>query len=87
MFKFNFGQVLDYPLDRDDVEDEMEIEDEIVIDIPQEPSFELPKPSKLSTRLSQDHQCEDVPLDEIVRSLYLSRNILIILYSWNWRLE
>lgn len=75
MFKFHFGQVLDIPLDQDEMEDvetggglegrsiggdsEMQIEDEIVIGAPQEAENEK--------KVVQD-LCQDVPLDDLVSS-------------------
>jgi hypothetical protein len=69
MFKFNFGQVLDYPIDHDEMEEggleghsmggdsEMQIGNEIVIDVPQE--------AENGKKTTQD-QCGDVPLDDLV---------------------
>jgi hypothetical protein len=66
MFKFNFGQVLDYPLDLDD--DMVTEEDEIVIT----PRVELPN---RETR-PQDI-CEEVSLDDLVSipSSYITINL------------
>jgi hypothetical protein len=87
MFKFNFAQVLDYPVDEDDTQMEALSENlgEIVITPEKEELDRVPKsltggalptPSDTSTENKGIQDCEEVELEDIVcYATFISRTV------------